>query len=403
MKKRAVEFRVRRPDQSFRLSLGTADTRKEWARLKALRDTCRRLADREEWDVLRAMKAGRVKVEAVARLIDQHGWDDYRARLDLDAAVDAPSLEEHARRWLDTLPHSGTHAIYRRDIARLSAFSANGRPLGLGPWTDVHPHHVQDAIQEIRKRLAANTARTCLAAWGAFFRWAVKREASEAAAEGRAPLVTSSPVRMAETWGQPRVTRHRFLTRAEYRKLIEVAAPEMRAQYATLVLCGLRIDEFVSLPPVHVYLPTHIEVAPWGTWSPKGYPRITRGVRDVPVHRAELLPLIEEYEREWAGDVTFFVNPTSGRPWSYSTFTARLRPDVEAAGMVYGQRKGGRVQPEGVTPHTFRHTLASWLAIDDVQLVKIARVLGDSEDTVRRHYVHLLPSDIDETLNRLTV
>lgn len=398
-----MEFRVRTEGRRFRLVLGRATTVKEHNRLKKLRDVCKRLAERGEWDVLDAAKHGRVNVAEVARLIDQHGWADYRVQLDIEGSVVVPSLRDHADRWLDTLDHSGTLTIYKRDIARLCEFRVDGTPLGKGPWSAVHPHHIRDAHQAVKKILAHNTVRTCLAAWGSFFQWAIEREESEAAAEGRKPLMTASPVRRAGRWGQPKVTRHRFLYPREYRQLIDVAAPPMKAQYATLTWCALRIDEFMSLPPVHMSLPTHLTVAPWGTWKPKGYPRVTRAVRDVPIHRTELLPLLEEYRDEWAGDVAFFVNPNTGQPWTYTTFTDRMRPDVEAAGMVYGQRKNRRPMPNGVTPHTLRHTLPSWMAQRDVQLLKIANLIGDTIDTAARHYTHLLPSDIDETLNGLEV
>jgi integrase len=384
--------------------LGVAETRKDLARLHDLRDTCRRMALRGEWAELRAMKARTITPETVARLVDQYGTADYRVHLHLTPSSGVPTLDAHAEAWLASIPgrEKGTPKVYRRDIARLAAFEVGGARLGAFPWHEIQPHHIQDAkAGALASGLAPNTLRTMLGAWASFFTWAVAREESEAAGQHRPMLRETNPVRRAKAWVKTNATRHRFLAFPEFDRLLSVAPPYMVAQYATLTLCGLRIEEFMVLPPAHVILPTHLHVGPWGTWAPKGYPRVEHGVRDIPIHHARLLPLLEEYRKEWAGSRTFFVNPNTGDPWTYSAFVKHFRRDVAAAGMVYGQRVGGEGQPEGITPHVLRHSLASWLAQADVQLMKIARILGDTEDTVRRHYAHLLPTDIDRTMNRL--
>jgi site-specific recombinase XerC len=402
-----VEFRdrsARAPGGDFRLVLGESDQAREIARLKKLKELCRRLARRGEWGVLAAIKRRETTPEHVARLVDQHGIADYRGHLELVVAVGAPTLEVHAETWITTLAESGrgTRRAYTRNIGELVASEVDGHRLGALAWHEIHAHHIVDARARAQARgLARNTLRAMVTAWGSFFTWALKREESEAAAQKRPPVRTTNPVRKAEIWTKAEVTRHRFLNREEFDRLLEVSPALMRAQYATLTLCGLRIEELMVLPPAHMRLPTHIHIGPWGSWAPKGWPRYEHGVRDVPIHRGRLLPLLEEYAETWAGDATFFVNPNTGERWSYRAFCERFRKDVEAAGMVYGQRRGGERQPEGVTPHALRHTLASWMAQDDTQLMKIAKVLGDSEPTVRRIYAHLLPSDLDQSINRL--
>ena len=46
----------------------------------------------------------------------------------------------------------------------------------------------------------------------------------------------------------------------------------------------------------------------------------------------------------------------------------------------------------GVTPHIMRHSAATWLAMDDVPMREIARLLGDEEATVERVYAKHSPS-----------
>jgi len=46
---------------------------------------------------------------------------------------------------------------------------------------------------------------------------------------------------------------------------------------------------------------------------------------------------------------------------------------------------------EGVTPHTLRHTWATWAAQSGVSMFDIAGVLGDTVDTVQKTYAHHSP------------
>lgn len=51
-----------------------------------------------------------------------------------------------------------------------------------------------------------------------------------------------------------------------------------------------------------------------------------------------------------------------------------------------------------VTPHVLRHTWATWQARAGVPLWKVAGVLGDTEETVRRHYAHLQPEYLRDAI-----
>lgn len=46
---------------------------------------------------------------------------------------------------------------------------------------------------------------------------------------------------------------------------------------------------------------------------------------------------------------------------------------------------------EGVTPHTLRHTAATWMVAGGVPLGEVARYLGDSERTTERVYAKHSP------------
>lgn len=401
-----IEYRPRGKDapDGIRIFLGRAETKAEARSLRAQRDLLARLGKRGDWPVVQAVADGRVSMEALERAVELHGVRDFDAHLDLYPTPDAPTLQAHVERWWETIEKAGTRKVYVSGLGHLLGFTPSaGGTLGARPWHEIYAHHVEEARNHLRKDLARATLATYLAAWSAFFDWALKREGSQAKAEKRPPLRVENPVRKAEVWMTVHPTRHRFLEPHEYRALLAVAAPPMRAQYATLVMTGIRGGEFRNLPPGHVSL-EKVSVAPWGEWVPKGYPKVKRGIRDVPVHQAHLRPLLEEYEREWAGEDYFFVNPRTGGRWTATSFRRQFYMDVEAAGMAAGTRgPDGEPNPRGVSPHTTRHTFASWLAIRDVQLMKIAHLMGDTVDTVERYYAHLLPSDLDATVQGLDV
>ncbi|OFX03265.1 MAG: hypothetical protein A3E78_12050 [Alphaproteobacteria bacterium RIFCSPHIGHO2_12_FULL_63_12] len=54
---------------------------------------------------------------------------------------------------------------------------------------------------------------------------------------------------------------------------------------------------------------------------------------------------------------------------------------------------------KGVTPHTLRHTWATWAAQAGIAMWDIAGVLGDDEATVRKNYLHHAPDHLRSAVN----
>ena len=55
----------------------------------------------------------------------------------------------------------------------------------------------------------------------------------------------------------------------------------------------------------------------------------------------------------------------------------------------------------GVTPHTMRHTAATWQIMDGIPLPQVARFLGDSERMVERVYGHHSPDYLKDAVESL--
>lgn len=390
---KSVEFRDRSrraPGGEVRISLGKARKGSRLYRsLLAEKQTLEDLAKRGEWDVVLDVKRRLYTASEIHRLVGEHGLTHYRAAL--RSSVVGPTVGETVGMYLKTLDSEGTRTQYRSLFKRLQAAVGAGRRM-----EDLAPHEAADVLDGLRGDLAQNSIATFQAACSGMWRWWLVREKSVAAKAGRNPVATVNPWRESSTQVRSIQTRVRFLSREEHEALLDVALPPVKAAYALNVWCGLRISEFVHLRPQDVDLEQRIvRIQVQESWSPKGWPRYTRGVRDIPIHREELLPHLEQYAELYAGTHRFFVHPKSGDPWSVEAWRYRVQRDVEAAGMKYG-REG-----DGVTPHTFRHTIASWMAQADIQMAKIAKFLGDTVTTVEKTYAHLFPQDIDEAVNRL--
>lgn len=391
-----VEFRDRSqrvpralfPKGEVRLFVGRASGRRELAALQYRRGILRKVARRGQWEILAGIRDGQLTIEEVVRIVEESGLDTLHieTRDPGEAGALAPAVEE----FLSTIDVRTTQAAYRTSLRRLVEHVGPDTP-----WDRVGRHEInelQDATRALG--LSANTRSSDRTAWSAFYTWMIDRDESVAEKKGRPPRVTSHPVRKSRRVPVAS-TRHRFMSREELDRLIEVAPLPMRAQYLTLAFTGMRIGEFVSRRPEEV-TERVIRIIPHNDWSPKGWPGYEHGVRDIPIEQGRLAPALEEYRERWAGESTFFVNPRTFGPWDVTTFRRYFRTDVVAAGMVYG-----RDVNNGVVVHTLRHSLASWLAKEDVQLMKIAKILGDTLATVAKYYAHLLPSDIDTTINRV--
>lgn len=191
-----------------------------------------------------------------------------------------------------------------------------------------------------------------------------------------------------------RKVRVAFLQPAEWRQLAarHAGLPE-HAILALGCLAGLRMGEIIHLrTDIDVDLVRrvlHIQPRPgeYG-WKPK----TDNSVRDVPVCDELFAVLVAHANDHYAGERYLIRTPGADRPVSKTWLAGRVRESCEHVGIRWG-REG-----DGITTHSLRHTFASWLAQRDVQLLKIAALMGDTIETVAAYYAHLLPTDLDRAV-----
>lgn len=196
-----------------------------------------------------------------------------------------------------------------------------------------------------------------------------------------------------------RKTRVVFLSRKKAGRLLwAVRGRPAAALMAAGIYAGLRPGESVHLrigPDVRLAA-LEIAIQPRDgeyAWRPK----TDNSIREVPMH-PNLARWVRAHIRNGFAGELYLTRPASqDKPLSPTAREKWTMDAFQRAGIVYGRDKG-----QGATLHTLRHTFASWLAQMDVQLMKIAALMGDTVQEVEQTYAHLLPRDLRGALDRLT-
>lgn len=194
-----------------------------------------------------------------------------------------------------------------------------------------------------------------------------------------------------------RKTRVVFLTRPEAARLLRAVKGRPLALWVALGLYGgLRAGEAANLRPD---VDVDLERGVLRIQSRDGeFPWLTKtdnSVRDVPIHPA-LARFIRAHVRNGYAGARYLIHPAGkDAPLHKNTRQLWTRTAFEAAGIRYG-RAG-----DAMTFHTLRHSFVSWLVSQDVQLKKVALLVGDTTAMIDATYAHLLPGDLDAVIRKL--
>jgi integrase/recombinase XerD len=218
------------------------------------------------------------------------------------------------------------------------------------------------------------TVNRKLAALSALYRWAGEPGQSERDPTRYVNGIKQQPV-------APKAMSKQDLTR-----ILWAARQDNKRDAALLeflAATGLRVSEVASLIVGDVALN---ERSGWVTVRGKG-----RKQRRVPIHvraRRALSEYLEERD-DPAGDEPLFLSQKGGAITPYAVW--------------YTVKKyAALAEVEGVTPHTFRHTVATQLVRDpEVDLVTAATFLGHSRLDTTARYSQPSAEDLEEAANRL--
>lgn len=168
----------------------------------------------------------------------------------------------------------------------------------------------------------------------------------------------------------------RYLSDAEALRLINACPENFRQLVSAALLTGCRYGELIHLRAGDVDLQAklvHIRQA-------KGSKPRTAYLTDEGVTHFKRLLVGKR------GDALLLIR-TDGEPWGKSH---QARPLLEAC-------KNASIAP-AINFHILRHTYASRLAMAGVPMTVIAASLGNSEVICAKHYAHLCPTYIGDSL-----
>jgi integrase len=161
--------------------------------------------------------------------------------------------------------------------------------------------------------------------------------------------------------------RERWITREEAERLVaEAKTPHMKLFTMLTIYTGARAGAILSLTWDRV-TERYID------YNDPTKPRTRKKRAVVPVH-PELWPALVEGRQLVDGD---HVIQYGDRP-------------IKTVKKAFG-RQAKRAGLPGIGPHTLRHSVATWMAMEGVTMRKIADFLGNSEKMVERVYAKFAP------------
>jgi integrase/recombinase XerC len=271
----------------------------------------------------------------------------------------------------DKSPHS--IRAYLSDLRQFAAWFADhtGEPFTLEGVTE---YDVRDWRDHLAATMKPATVNRKLAALSALYRWTGESGQSERDPTRYVNGIKQQPV-------APKALSKQDLTR-----LLRAARKGNKRDAALLeflAATGLRASEVASLTIDDVELN---ERSGWATVHGKG-----RKQRRVPVHTRSRRALNEYLEERGspAGDEPLFLSQKGGAISSYAVW--------------YTVKKyAALAEVEGVTPHTFRHTVATQLVRNpEVDLVTAATFLGHSRLDTTARYSQPSADDLEKAASRL--
>lgn len=342
-------------------------------------------------DEIAQLRARRIRLDAIVRahreqrsfttLAPAHHWPTLGDAIDryLEAyeanPKRRPSSYRHAKHHLEVIRRifGGDRRLDALRADEIDAFRLWLTTAGGRTGTGIRPHSAELYIERLT----------------ALFNWTRKREERAAREERRVARVLHVPVDP-ESVLREKPARERFLLRHEAAAVLEATPAAWMAAVCLGLYAGLRAGETLFLSPTDVNFEAGTlfireKTLPDGSiWKPKS--KTSR--REIPIAPTLETALRTHLSLGRASSEWLFPSAyLAGYPVSDDTLGLAIGRIVRDAGLVYGADTGA-----GVTYHTLRHTFASWLVMQGVDLHTVAKLLGHTDTKmVERTYGHLAP------------
>ena len=173
----------------------------------------------------------------------------------------------------------------------------------------------------------------------------------------------------------------RFLSPQEIRKLLEAANERLRRIIVTLLYTGLRRDELIHLTWEDLdFQKKLLSVQAKDGWHPKDYE-----ARHIPMGE-RLLNLLRSQKR---GDCPHAFSNGDGGPLNGNILSRDFRKLARSCDI------------KNASIHTLRHTFASYMVMNGVDLYTVQKLLGHSSIKTTEIYAHLAPDYLRSAIGKL--
>ncbi|MFN3692299.1 MAG: site-specific tyrosine recombinase/integron integrase [Fervidobacterium sp.] len=175
-----------------------------------------------------------------------------------------------------------------------------------------------------------------------------------------------------------------FLTSEEIRAMINSFDDEKRLKYKAIIsvlyFCGLRVSELCNLRVDDVsFYPPYVKVV------------MGKGNKDrlVPISET-LVPLLEMYVEKYRPKIYFFEN--KGNPLHPSTVFRIVKRAAKKVGIT-----------KHIHPHTLRHSFATHLIMNNVNVKIVQELLGHSNLSTTSIYLHVADKEKFDAVKKLVI
>lgn len=177
----------------------------------------------------------------------------------------------------------------------------------------------------------------------------------------------------------------RFLTLEECSKLLEAATAQLRDIYFVFLNTGMRKSELENLQWADIDLARRrILIRPKADWKPK-----TNG-REIPMSDDIHDLLSDMRSKSKSTGPTDYVFPVKSKGRSGNWLRTELIRTARKAGIT-----------DLTKIHTLRHTFASHLVMQGVDLPTVGKLMGHSDIETTMIYAHLAPEHLEKAVARL--
>jgi integrase len=286
------------------------------------------------------------------------------------------TLAELASDWLERQQHLRPRTLEKYgDAIRLHITPTLGRQ----NVSELSTEHILTLIETMRQQgLSGWTVRGVLTPLGRILNYGIRR--------GHLP---TNPIKLLERSERPQVvpTQKRILNREEIQAFLQAATPKYRPLLATACFTGLRLGELLGLIWADIdtdrgFIHVQRQLDRTGVHKP---PKTPKAIREV-VLMPSLAQLLEKHRSTspHAADSDPVFASSVGTPLAYRNVERRgVDLAAEAAGLNgYGKPK--------LQLHSLRHTFASILIAEGLDVVSVSRQLGHATPGITLNvYAHL--------------